>query len=178
MCPDKETLSAFFDNELEGKTKEMVQNHIAACKECSLKIESFNSLHTLFYDELSLDQIKNAEEKVWHKIAPALKPKPKEPYIWHRKIAIPVPIMAAAVLIFISAVSSLYFMSFNKIDNNYEQRLNFSDSITFDIEEDYRLFETDQVLDMDLILPESTIFMISGTPRLIREADFLSNNNR
>jgi len=176
MCPDKEVLSAFIDNELEDKNKEDVQNHIAACKKCALEVESFNHLHNFLYNELTLDQIKNAEEKVWQKISPAIKPKLKKPDIWHRRIAIPIPVMAAAVLIFVSAVLSLYFISFNKINNNYESKFNFSESISFEKEEDFRLFETDQVLDVDLNLPESTIFMISGTPKLIREVDYLNSN--
>ena len=177
MCPDKETLSAFIDNEIEGKLKEDIQNHITACKKCSLEAESLNSLHSLFYNELSLGQIKNAEEKVWQKIAPVLKPKPKKPDILHRRIAVPLPVMAAAVLIFFSAVLSLYFVSFNKINNNnHESQFKFSESISFEKEEDFRLFEKDQVLDVDLTLPESTIFMISGTPKLIREVDYINNN--
>ena len=76
-----------------------------------------------------------------------------------------------------SSVFSLYFVSFDKINNNnYESRFNFSESITFDREEDFRLFEMDQVFDLDFNLPESTVFMISGTPRLIREVDYLNNN--
>ena len=177
MCPDKETLSAFIDNELEGKLKEDVQKHIAACEKCSLATDSFNSLHTVFYDELSFDQIKKAEEKVWQKIEPSLKPKAEKPDIWHRRIAIPIPVMAAAVLIFISSVLSFYFISINKINNsNYESKFNFSESISFDKEEDFTLFEKDQVLDVDLNLPESTVFMISGTPKLIREVDYHSSN--
>ncbi|MCL2705940.1 MAG: zf-HC2 domain-containing protein [Spirochaetaceae bacterium] len=176
MCPDKEILSAFIDNELEDKIKEDVQNHIAVCKKCALELESFKYLHTFCYDELTLDQIKNAEEKVWQKISHAIKPKPKKLNIWHRRIAIPIPVMAAAVLIFVSAVLSLYLVSFNKINNNYESKFNYSESISFEKEEDFRLFETDQVLDVDLSLPESTIFMISGSPRLMREVDYINSN--
>ena len=176
MCPDKETLSAFIDNELEGKVKEMVQNHINECKKCSLEVESFNSLHSLLYDELSLGRIKDAEERVWQKISPVLKTKPKKPSIWHRRISIPVPAMAAAVLIFVSAVLSLYFISFKGINNNYDPKFTFSESIIFEKEEDFRLFETDHVLDLDLSLPETTVFMISGTPKLIREVDYLNIN--
>jgi len=177
MCPDKETLSAFIDNELEDRFKEIIQNHVAVCKKCKLEVESLKSLHNLLYDELSFDQIKKAEDKVWHKITPALKSKPEKTAIWHRRIAIPIPVMAAALLVFISAVFSLYSISFNNITNNHtEPRFNFSESITFEREEDFRSFEIDQVFDLDLNLPETTVFVISGTPRLIREVDFLSNN--
>ena len=176
MCPDKETLSAFIDNEIEGKFKQIVQDHINTCEKCRQEVESFNSLHPLFYEELSLEQIKNAEERVWDKIRPVSVFKPK-PDIWHRRIAIPVPVMAAAVLIFISAVLSFYFTSFNKFNNNnHEPNLSFSESITFDKEEDFGLFETDQVLDVSLTLPESTVFVINGAPKLIREVDYLNKN--
>jgi len=177
MCPDKEILSAFIDNELEGEFKKIIQNHVSVCKKCRSEIESLNSLHKLFYDELSFNQIKDAEEKVWNKIVPALRTKPQKPYVWQRRIAIPVPVMAAALLIFVSAVISLYSISFSKINNsNSEPGFNFSESITFDMEEDFNLFEVDQVFDLDLSLPETTTFIISGAPRLIREVDFLSNN--
>lgn len=174
MCPDEETLSAFIDNEIEGRFNNVIKNHIDGCKECNAKAESFISLRTLFYDELPLEKIKDAEEKVWDKIEFFVESKTK-PDIWHRRIAIPLPVMAAAVLILVSTVLSFYFISFNKF-NSSEPAFNFSESISFDKEEDFRLFETDQVLDVDLTLPESTIFMISGTPKLIREVDYLNNN--
>ncbi|MCL2294120.1 MAG: zf-HC2 domain-containing protein [Spirochaetes bacterium] len=176
MCPDKEILSAFIDNELDGEFKKIVENHVNSCKKCSLEIESINSLRTLLYDELPLSQIKDAEEKIWHKIAPVVqKSKPKKVSIWNMKIAIPVPVAAAAAVIFVSAVISLYSISFNRINDNYsEPRFSFSDSITFYREEDFSLFQAAQVIDVDLTLPESTIFVMRGTPSLIREADFLN----
>ena len=175
MCPDKEILSAFIDDELEGKLKDDIKNHISACKKCCLEVESFNSLHNLL-SEHSLGSIKDAEEKVWNRITPVLKPKAKKINIWHMRIAIPVPVMAAALLIFISSVISLYFISFNKIDNSYESKFNFSESISFDKEEDFNMFEKDLVLDVDVNLPESTVFMASGSPKLIREVDYLNTN--
>jgi hypothetical protein len=176
MCPDKETLSAFIDNELDGNLKKIVENHINSCKKCSASVESFNFLRTLLYDELPLSQIKDAEEKVWHEIEPVVRwPKPKKVSIWNMKISIPVPVMAAALVVFVSAVISLYSISFNRINNNYsEPRFSLSDSITFYKEEDFSLFQA-QVIDVDLTLPESTVFVISGTPSLIREVDFIND---
>jgi len=174
MCPDKETLSAFIDNEVEGVFKDILDNHILSCGKCRKEINALKSVKSLFNSTESMiseNDIEISGGKVWKNIQNDIASR-KKPDIWHRRITVPVPVLAAAaavILVFtISTIINFYIFT----ESRNESRFNFSEVVIINHEEDFKLFERDQILDVDLNLPENTVFRISGTPKLIREVDY------
>lgn len=53
MCPNNDILSAYSDNELEGKVKLVVENHISNCNCCLQKVNTFKMLANALEDSTS-----------------------------------------------------------------------------------------------------------------------------
>ncbi len=173
MCPDKELLSAFIDNEIEDRFSTIIKNHITACGKCRDVILTLESVQSLCRSDITGEKITESGKKVWSRIESSIANNLKTDF-WNRKITVPYPVMAAAALLIftISTILSFYLLT----GKNYESRFNFSEAVTINKEEDFKLFERDQTLEVDLNLPENTVFMISGTPKLIREVDYLNTS--
>ncbi len=181
MCPDKETLSAFIDNEVEGVFKKDIENHLASCTKCSKETKKLKYISELCLtdDTVKDKHIEEAQSRVWERIDSEIHNvirNRETSSIWSRKVSIPFPVMAAAAaVILLFAISTLYgFYSLNS--GKYDSRLNFSEAVTIREPEDFNLFEKELILNVDLNLPENTVFMISGTPMLIREVDYHNIN--
>jgi hypothetical protein len=176
MCPDKGILSAFIDNEVEGKFYKIVKQHVDFCEKCKDTVNAFVSLRTFFKEELKEADAAGAQERVWNSVNAAVT-KAAFGDIWHKKVLIPFPAMAAAsAFIIFFAVLSFYFLLYD--GKYYNNQINMSESAIVDREEDLTTFENDHVLDVDLQLPETAIFTISGSPRLIREIDYNSGGSK
>ncbi len=169
MCPDNETLSAMFDNEIESKFRFKIENHLESCESCRKVISDMEDCSKMFkYKDSDLENIR---ERVWDRIQQQLDRK-EVPDIWHRKITVPLPVLAAAsFLVFI--VSGLMFsLLFNNYNGIYDG-FTVSEAVTVGAEDRYRFLDNEQSVNVELQLPDDAVFMISGTPQLIREVDYL-----
>jgi len=175
MCPDKETLSAFIDNEVEGKFRINIEEHLSKCGKCSSEISKMSGISAYLKENSTVTQemIENSGTKVWYSLQ-LIDNNQAERDFWHRSVKVPVPLLAAAAAVFILFAVSTILGLFVLSDNGGEHHFKYSESLTIDKIEDFNIFERDQVLEVDLQLPENTIFMISGTPRLIREVDYIN----
>lgn len=184
MCHDEKILSAYTDNEIGKEFIIIIEQHIDNCPKCAKKIEKIKSLRSiLLKEDISENEINLAKDRVWAKIQTAID-KPNiisfEPYktkqnIWDTTVAIPFPMLISAasfIGVFI-VVAVLNFYSFAGNRNNpgiYNPAISFSGTDTVEIN-----LNTDDVINLELTLPESTVFTISGEPLFIKEVDYSEN---
>ncbi len=170
MCPDQETISAFYDNEVEQKFRLKLEKHVENCAECRKKIEKMEAASMFL--KSGFDDIATSQGRVWDNIVNELDTK-NIPDIWHRKINIPVPLLAAAafLLITITALFSTLFYFAGRNDYN-----NFTVTEAVNLNNDY-FHENDRAVHVEFQLPEEALFQISGSPKLIREVDYLKTND-
>ena len=169
MCPDRETLSAFYDSEVESKFRIKIKEHLEQCASCREILAGVESCSSIFNSEL--DDIDILKDKVWKSIQNKLDRKDAV-NLWHRRINIPLPILAAASFLIIMAAVGLSTMMINSGRVDYG---NFAvtDAVPVGGVSQFYFLEDEQTVNVELQLPEDAFFMISGTPQLIREVDYL-----
>ncbi len=172
MCPDRETLSAFYDNEVEGKFSITIENHIEECNKCRKDLSVMESASTLFSN--ALDEKDIPVKAVWGNIQSELDRK-NRPDIWHRKINIPLPLLAAASFLVIMITALLSTLLFNSYGNDY-RNFTVSEAVNINNDNQYHILNNDQTVQVELQLPADAFFQISGTPQLIRKVDYLQAN--
>jgi hypothetical protein len=173
MCPDRETLSAFYDSEIESKFRIKIKDHIEYCGPCRENLTGLESCSSIINTEIhDLDILK---DKVWMSIQDKLDKKDVV-NLWHRRINISFPMLAAASFFVIMITAGLSTMLTNSGSGDYG---NFAvtDAVTLGGESPYYFLEDEQTVNVELQLPEDAFFMISGTPRLIREVDYLHSRD-
>ena len=99
MCPDRELLSAWVDGEVSSPWRESLERHVEVCPSCSDYTTELQSLRSAFgADAVRLEQAAGkARTRVYDGIligASARTP------VWARRLSIPLPVAAAAALVF------------------------------------------------------------------------------
>jgi len=57
MCPDRQILSAYFDDEVPSPWKERIASHVAECSECGRTLESYGALRNVLHgDAVSVEE--------------------------------------------------------------------------------------------------------------------------
>ncbi|MCL1992684.1 MAG: zf-HC2 domain-containing protein [Spirochaetes bacterium] len=117
MCPDKQLVSIFMDGELPSPWKEKMESHLSGCPACRGYLEGYRQL-TVPIKEAAAGEakvIESAKERVWQKMSFSLlsgrreasrQPsliRPSFGEIWRRKLSIPLPAAAAALVIVVMA---------------------------------------------------------------------------
>lgn len=181
MCPDKKILSAYADNEIERKFAIIIEQHIDSCPKCAKKIEKIKSLRsTLLKEDISENEIDLAKDRVWAKIQAAID-KPNrvslEPYkakqnIWDTTVAIPFPSLVAAAsfvgIFIVVAVLNFYSFAGSRYNTSiYNPGISFSGNDAVEIN-----LDTEDIVNLELTLPEPTVFTINGDPLFIKEVDY------
>ena len=172
MCPDRETISAFYDNEVEGNFSSRIKNHIENCSNCREMMNSMESSSRFINS--GFDDIDIPQKRVWNNIKNKLDIK-DVPDIWHRKINIPLPLLAAASFLIITITALLSTLLYFAGQNDY-RNFTVTEAVNINGENQYNFLENEQTVKVELQLPEDAFFKISGTPRLIREVDYLRSN--
>ena len=172
MCPDRETLSAFYDNEIEGKYRSRIENHIENCSKCRSRMNAVESASSFI--KSGFDDINIPKSRVWENIQNELDIK-NVPDIWHRKINIPLPLLAAASFLIITITALLSTLLYFSGRNDY-RNFTVTEAVNINGENQYNFLENDQSVQVELQLPEDAFFTISGTPQLIRKVDYLRAN--
>ena len=112
MCPDRQLISMYLDNELPSPWKEKMETHLESCPECQAVLSSYKSVQMSIKD-LSQETVEAAGERVWQKLTAPELVFPKAPgaglfrretgNFFNRKITLSLP-AAAAAAVFILAV--------------------------------------------------------------------------
>ncbi|MBN1410288.1 MAG: zf-HC2 domain-containing protein [Spirochaetales bacterium] len=109
MCPDFETLSAFFDNEIEAPHDRQIEEHIRSCAACQAKLEEYKQLSEMMAGDPEPDFAAGMEAVRLSAHSLSRIKKVKTVPFWQRRINIPVPALGLAALfvVFLGVVSVL-----------------------------------------------------------------------
>ncbi|MDR1929952.1 MAG: zf-HC2 domain-containing protein [Treponema sp.] len=195
MCPDRQILSVYFDNELCSPWKEKLEAHLEECPACRAILRTYGRTREGFIPkssdfgmrlEGSEEQaqsfgIEAAQARVWERLSPLadnwagrVKPRPGR-NIWSRSIRVPVP-AAAAGLILAAAIALLTVLrpaappaepQLAGMGMDLEDMAPIPDMASL-----LQYLGSDTSADMVIIkLPETT-FRTTGEPKILRAADY------
>lgn len=168
MCPEQEIVSAYYDDEIKARRRDVVKNHIAGCPECRKVLDSYGTLTDILHKEEEPD-FAAAKDRVWAKIGRSIDEKKSAADFWHRKISLSLPAASAFAAIFIV----LFFMSFlgyfiGKNSAYSSPELDITDAS--DHGKNIKTIFDESVINLDI--PFSGSFISGEEPFLIREVDF------
>ena len=196
MCPDREMISIYFDEELPSPWKEKMEAHLESCNECRAALNNYKNLGSFLLKTRDTKNLEAVQERVWEKINSQPKSSSnaehrikkarfKSALGW--RVSLPLP-AAAAALIFIIFFALFGFRLFNRGTTH--------EPITASIPEFMHVVGDDQgmlpIQDMTGVLqylssqeygdfmvirlPESRTFSRIGEPALINAADYSRRN--
>jgi len=212
MCPDQQLLSIYLDGELPSPWREKMRDHFAQCSECREKLENFRRLKELFkkdkgivrtFVERVVDEpaeertyteqelIDAAQKRVWNKVASRRTYSTSHGNVWQRRLSIPIPAAAAAVVV-ITLMAVFGIRSTGTLIANNRAEPAERASFILAAEEEIQIPAFLPVSDMNmsgmlqyltndstniiiLQLPEDRSFTRAGEPAMIRAADFSRN---
>jgi len=181
MCPDPQLISVYLDKELSSPWKEKLEKHLEECPECKKRLLSYKGLFADQGDNKMSGEhqqavIEAAKNRVWQRHIQHARYRSRTVNIWSRKISVPLPAAAAAVLIFVLAV----FLIARPGDASVNPGII--------IASEEALIEMAPVSDMDDVLqylggfdsadtlvirlPENSNFTSSGNPVVVKTASF------
>ena len=109
MCPDRQIISVYIDNELLSPWKEKMEAHLESCPKCRTELNKYKLLRETL-GSIDHGTAETAQKRVWEKLnTPELisggNVKIAEwrfgrKRLWNRTVTLPLPAAAAALLIF------------------------------------------------------------------------------
>ena len=193
MCPDRQIISLYYDNELPSPWKEKMAAHLESCPQCQAVLAGYRGLA----EELAIPQGEiagTAQERVWKKItAPKIvsgsylgdgAEKPSRRFgvvkgALGRNITLPLPAAAAAALVIFAAFFALIGMRGGNEPSQQNpmaaMQIGIDDYGTLPVHDVNDVLQYLSVQDnadvMVIRLPEHRRFSRTGEPALINAAD-------
>ncbi|MDR2719074.1 MAG: zf-HC2 domain-containing protein [Treponema sp.] len=184
LCPDRQLLSVYFDGEMPSPWKEKMESHIAGCDQCARQLETYRRISGADDGEAA----EAARERVWQKLEQrtgmaawpsAVRDRAAMPAVWRRRLSIPLPAAAAAVVLFVA----LAFLVVLRITEPAENSgMTIASETEFDGPDIIPVSDMENMLQylgsrdngeiIILRLPESRNFVNYGEPAIIRAADY------
>ena len=174
MCPDKEVLSAYFDEEIESSLMASIKEHIEGCSSCRKELSRLEEIRNGLLAE-DIPGIEESSVIVWQAINRVRKVATRE-RIWRKQLVIPVPVATAFMVLFVS-VLSLFFVVSLKQDQPF-RTVSKIETLPVDvqiktIEDLHRAIEGDTAaFEVTILLPQEPIYNFSGKPKLLRAAEY------
>jgi anti-sigma factor RsiW len=200
LCPDRQLLSVYFDGELPSPWKEKMESHIAVCPHCARQLQIYQNIslassteNTASAEEPSLV---SALERIWQKLeqgagdetpAQAVPNRhriyPDGRAVWRRRISIPIP-AAAAALVMMAALAFLMGFRVTGTPGNsgMSAGMTFASEAEFempgiisasDMENMMQFFDSRDNSDAIILrLPEIPGFESYGEPAILTAADY------
>ncbi|WP_319561131.1 hypothetical protein [Marispirochaeta sp.] len=175
MCPDKETLSAYIDGELEHDWNRTLSSHIENCSVCSQEVRHFSVMTRLMHmDDSAVDQaVEEARYRVWRGVRSSCEQRTYHSFPF-RVLKVPVPTLALiAVLCLVMGAATMMLWTGGYINQ---------EATVAAIPEDHQFSSTEELLEylarqekslhMTIQLPDEPVFIVLGEPRLLRAADY------
>jgi len=166
-CPDKELLSAFFDNEVPSPYREVLEDHIRTCDHCSSVIHKYAKMHEQLLDLQRNEIVPEVNKGVLEFCEKKLKTMPTTP---HFHITWPVLAAAAAFMLFIGiGLSVLLFTNrTNEIMVEVKPATTVSEYSLSEVVDYLSKQQNSRTIEIPGQLPIET----SIQPTIVREADF------
>lgn len=175
MCPDKELISAFYDDETDHRWSSEIKKHIKGCSICSGEYNKLDKI-SFYMSESGIPDEKLIKERMYESIQ-RRRNVIYQGSFWkkHIDVSLQVILSAAAVVIVLCAVLIVGLQQFSspavaeEIRNESAelnvQILSFEDAAAY-------LLSDDSGFDVLITIPASDAWSVSGEPQLIREADY------
>ena len=182
MCPDRQIISLYVDGELPSPWDGKMKAHLESCEKCRSALAGYRSIKNHLSDDPE-KALSEAQERVWQKLtAPALVVfrEPKKA-IWSRNITLPIPVAAAAALVFVAffalvGIRSLYRPTPILQEQIAASGIGLNDNGMVNIQDMAGVLQYLSGQDngdfMVIRLPESRTFSRVGEPALINAADY------
>jgi hypothetical protein len=182
QCPDCQWLSVYFDGEMPSPWKEKMEAHIAGCPQCARHLEAYKSVSLAFTGE-GKPGTESVRERIWQKLEERAAYHPlRSRVVWRRRISVPLPAAAAAVVLFLV----LALLAVLRITDAAEPSgITFASEAELDTPGIIPVSNMEDVLQYlggrdngDIIilhLPESRSFVNYGEPAMIKAADYSRN---
>ncbi|MDR0554998.1 MAG: zf-HC2 domain-containing protein [Treponema sp.] len=183
MCPDREIVSVYLDNELPSPWKEKMEAHLADCPGCRARLDRYRLVSQALREEVpALEEA--TRERVWKTIGAGRTDSmvfTAVRRVWRGSVTVPVPVIAAAAALF---AFTLGFAWIGRSADRYREQTESmaSAGIELDAPGIMPLSDMNSVLQylsgedsgdtMILLLPESKSFTSVGEPAIIKAADY------
>lgn len=190
MCPDRQIVSVYFDNELDSPWKEKMEAHLASCPRCRSALESYRTARQALSAPAD-SLLKAAGQRVWERLedsaesrrgygAGTFRRKPGAfGKFWRGRITVPFPVAAAACLVLAAAFALFLALGPESPPQMADMGMEVQTSPIGDMAGLLEYLNSDNSPDMVIIrLPETATFTSSGEPRVIRAADYSRNNQK
>lgn len=178
MCPSGETLSAYMDNEVEGQWKKVIEDHLTHCPSCKHKLEEM----IFTREQLALEAVPDFRDSQRRgRSCLAGLNSMQQVSFWRRRIALPLPAAAAAVLLMIilgfstlllSLRSDYRFMSIRTQPSGTSEVL-----VTAPIDDLERILKSLELngsrQEIIIQLPKEPEFFMVGEAEMFRAAEYM-----
>ena len=179
MCPDLETLSAFLDGEVGEPWNRKISEHLAGCPSCRQSVAEMGQLGRLLHEDPAPDPVEPLARLRGRLYVRELKKDYHLP-VWRRRLAVPLPVAAAAAVVLIFLGASTFILSLRHDYRSMSIRTQPSGTtevkITAPIQDlEHLLLSLDQGASKQefiIRLPNEPTFSFMGEPQIVREADF------
>jgi len=175
MCPDRQIISIYFDNELDSPWKEKLENHLEECPSCRKHLEAYKfTRQRLAETPANMEQ---AMERIWENTNFTAKPRRIPATVrrfWNGSITIPVPVAAAAGLAMVLAMTALIALRQPvRVSEPQLAGLDMQEMTpASDMASLLQYLESENSGDMVIIRLPDTTFKRTGEPRMLRAADY------
>lgn len=180
MCPDRQILSVYFDNELDSPWKEKLAAHIEGCPRCRARLELYRNAREAFDGDAAGDAaVEAACGRILENLEAAGETRRKPGVFvkfWRGRISVPFPAAAAAGLVLAAAFALLLVLRPQDPPQMADMGMEVQTSPVTDMASLLEYLNGDNSPDMVIIkLPETTVFKSAGEPRIIRASDYSRN---
>jgi len=197
MCPDRQILSLFIDDELPSQWKKKFEAHLATCPDCRMQLEKYKTLQTVMHED-QIEVPADLESRVWDRVIAGSGYNPvasenssynviekSSRYFWNHTVSMPIPAAAAAVVVLIIG-AFLVFQNVKPMGDSQIRNSGVIADIGSDTQSVLPLSDINDVLQylamedtsnyVIIKLPETNNFSSKGEPALMRAADYSRRN--
>ena len=200
MCPERQMISLYCDGELPSPWKGKLEAHLESCEKCRVALAGYRKIGEQLRGEPKNMEasLGSARERVWERLASLENtlPETTEPFraqprrqwpttnrIWRRNITLPLPVAAAAALIFVVFFALIGIRGLTRPvpqDPVAAIGIGLDDMGMFPMQDMAGVFQylssQDNMDFMVIPLPEIRKFSRIGEPALINAADYSRRN--
>lgn len=184
QCPDRQLLSVYFDGELPSPWKEKMESHIAACAQCAGHLQVYRDMSGGPFPQTDVD-VMSARERIWQRLERRETQMRSGPFmvnrtLWCRRVSVPIPAAAAAIVLFV-ALAFILMIRMTNITGEPDMALAAEAEIYTtpgiipgaDMESVLQYLGSRDSGDMLILrMPESRSFDTYGEPAIIKAADY------
>ncbi len=182
MCPDPTVLSAWFDGETSSAESTAIEKHLEECPACRATVDVFSQRRNMLRADgpppIEADKLK----KFWTYVGQCRIQKVSAP----RRLSVPLPLAAAAALVFIAAVAMNFVNIGGKdmpdvyvVESPRPVPTVVSLTITpGELDEFFSMLEGGSTIGSDglVVLPEELPVSLFGEPEMVRPASLEGGN--